>query len=373
MQARTAAALLHPHRAAWKPLMRANLQRALPGLGEAVLVQQSKQPWTHARAVGQLGERHAAYIEALQRVGIMHRQVEHQHMSREQIKLEPLLGNHSVGSATDGTMLTAAGSIPAHLRQGLGTTVGQVLPALTMQPAVDQIVLPAAWRQTLQQQGSSNAWDVDQGQRWVRQRLAGGVDRFYVVKQDGSMRALEATPAAQWVPCCVVDVTVVGQAQVLEQQQSQQQQSQQQQPQPGEWDQQQRRQRRGRRHRRQRSPTPMTWEEWEAEQDALQSYGLDPDGAEQPDPQRASQVPRTAPGDRAAAPNRVSSTPPGPNPPQLQQSSTMPPLLRESQRSQHSQQQPPAQQAKSSLYLVGAWDSIKVDPSIWCFGCSIFF
>jgi hypothetical protein len=44
MQARTAAALLHPRRAAWKPFMRANLRRALPGLGEAVLVQQSKLP-----------------------------------------------------------------------------------------------------------------------------------------------------------------------------------------------------------------------------------------------------------------------------------------------------------------------------------------
>jgi hypothetical protein len=114
MQARTAAALLHPRRAAWKPFMRANLRRALPGLGEAVLVQQSKLP---AVREGRLQQRHAAYVEAFQRVGI-HRHVAHDAMTCQQLRLELLVGNHSVGSSTDGAMLPAAGSVPAQLNRG---------------------------------------------------------------------------------------------------------------------------------------------------------------------------------------------------------------------------------------------------------------
>jgi hypothetical protein len=48
-------------------------------------------------------------------------------------------------------MLTAVGSRPAQLRLGVGTTLGQVQQQLSWQPATDQIVLPAAWQHTLQQ------------------------------------------------------------------------------------------------------------------------------------------------------------------------------------------------------------------------------
>ena len=44
MQAKVAVMLLHPIRRTWKNFMRAKLERALPGQGEAVLVQHSKQP-----------------------------------------------------------------------------------------------------------------------------------------------------------------------------------------------------------------------------------------------------------------------------------------------------------------------------------------
>jgi hypothetical protein len=94
--------------------MRVNLQHALPGLGEAVLVQQSKLPLQTAVRQGKLQQRHAAYVEAFQRVGI-HRHTTHAAMSSQQIQLELLVGNHSVGSSSDGAMLSAAGSLPAHL------------------------------------------------------------------------------------------------------------------------------------------------------------------------------------------------------------------------------------------------------------------
>ena len=40
MQAKVLAALLHPHRHAWKLFMRANLERAVPGVGVRLLLQQ---------------------------------------------------------------------------------------------------------------------------------------------------------------------------------------------------------------------------------------------------------------------------------------------------------------------------------------------
>jgi hypothetical protein len=60
-----------------------------------------------------------------------------------------MVGNHSVGSSTDGAMLPAAGSLPAQLNMGAGTTLGQVQQLLTGQPAQDGVVLPPAWLQTL--------------------------------------------------------------------------------------------------------------------------------------------------------------------------------------------------------------------------------
>jgi hypothetical protein len=121
--------------------MRANLQRALPGLGEAVLVQQSKVPLQKAVRQGRLQQRHAAYVEAFQRVGI-HRHVAHQAMSNQQIQLELLVGNHSIGSNTHGIMLSAVGSLPDRMPKSAGTTLGQVQQQLTGQPAQDGIVMP---------------------------------------------------------------------------------------------------------------------------------------------------------------------------------------------------------------------------------------
>jgi hypothetical protein len=158
--------------------MRANLRRALPGLGEAVLVQQSKAPLQAAVRARRLQRRHAAYVEAFQRVGI-HRHVTHADMSCQQIRLELLVGNHSVGSSTDGTMLLAAGSLPVALNRGAGTTLGQVQQLLTGSPAQDGVVLPAAWQHTLRD-GSTDTWCTDPQQQWVRQEQAGEVCVFRV-------------------------------------------------------------------------------------------------------------------------------------------------------------------------------------------------
>jgi hypothetical protein len=185
--------------------MRANLQRALPGLGEAVLVQQSKVPVSQAVAQGRLQQRHAAYVEAFQRLGV-HRHMAHAEMSRPQVQLELLVGNHSVGSSADGSMLTAVGSLPASLRLGAGTTLGQVQQQLSLQPATDQIVLPGAWQHILQQ-GDAGQWQVDSQQQWVQQSTEQGT-KVFKVRQDGSLVDAAGEqlvlPNSSWVPCCVV-------------------------------------------------------------------------------------------------------------------------------------------------------------------------
>jgi hypothetical protein len=169
-------------------------------------------------------------------------------MSRPQVQLELLVGNHSVGSSADGSMLTAAGSLPAQLRLGAGTTLGQVQQQLSWQPATDQVVLPAAWQRILQQ-GDAGQWQADSQQQWVQHSTDQGT-KVFKVRQDGSLADTEGEQmdlsSLPWVPCCVVDVTKTlhpafqllqqqqQQQQQLREQQQQQQQQQQQEDQQGE-------------------------------------------------------------------------------------------------------------------------------------------
>jgi isoaspartyl peptidase/L-asparaginase-like protein (Ntn-hydrolase superfamily) len=128
-------------------------------------------------------------------------------------------------------MLSAAGSIPAHLAQGAGTTLGQVQQQLTGQPARDGIVMPQVWWHSLQQDTTA-AWQTDTQQQWVQHAEAAGMTT-YKVQQDGSLEETEAAPMdtddLQWMPCCVVDVSTVQHPSFLQQQQQQQQQHAQQQ------------------------------------------------------------------------------------------------------------------------------------------------
>jgi hypothetical protein len=57
-------------------------------------------------------------------------------------------------------MLPAAGSLPAQLNRGPGTTLGQVEQLLTGQPVQDGVVLPPAWRHTLQEE-RAGTWQME--------------------------------------------------------------------------------------------------------------------------------------------------------------------------------------------------------------------
>ena len=206
MQAKVAAMALHPRRAAWKVFFAANLERALPGLGLAALVQQTHHPTTQARMRGRLSPRHAAYITAFRQVGLQ-RLVQHSEMTIEQIRLELLVGSHSVGAAADGHMIPAVGSLPAVLGRTAGTTIGQAMPQLVQQQGI--VRLPAAWRAALQQPlPAAPAWHTNHTQEWVRLTSGEGVIAFKV-RQDGSLQPCCNFPApvdsGGWLPCCVVD------------------------------------------------------------------------------------------------------------------------------------------------------------------------
>lgn len=206
MLAKVAAALLHPRRRAWKLFMRANLERQAPGLGCRVLVQQGI-----SRLPAGLSVRHAAYVRAFQQLGVF-RLVPHANMTAHQVRLELVVGNHSVADATTGLGLRSPSCLPACVQpRSAGTTMGQASGSLSLQAAVDGIVMPAAWQQALgqPQEDAHCEWAVDPQAKWARQVVAQQQQPpLYHVHEDGSMSRVGAADAAlapsAWVPACVV-------------------------------------------------------------------------------------------------------------------------------------------------------------------------
>ena len=214
MQAKVMAALLHPHRHAWKLFMRANLELAVPGVGVRMLLQQQSTAQAAAAQRRRLSPRHAAHVAAFKALGL-HRRLPHSEMSVQQIQLETVLGNHSIANAITGGLFSSVNSLPSRIQpRTAGTTLGQVAAQLSYQPAEDGLVLPAEWQHTLQQQTQPPAqWEADGEGKWVWQRAEGdGV--WWEVQQDGSLECLDAEPALPpgtvLEPCCVVFAPIGG-------------------------------------------------------------------------------------------------------------------------------------------------------------------
>ena len=230
MQAKVAAALLHPHKRVWKAFMQASLERAAPGVGLRLLVQQPSGPAAVA-VRRRLNPRHAMHVAAVQELGL-HRSCAHDRMSVQQLHLEPVLSNHSIASAVTGVMFTSARALPSHIqRHSAAVTLGQVAPHLSFQPAVDGLVLPAAWQSTLQQQQQQSVgvwWEIDASGRWARQHVSSSRIDWYELQQDNSMVQLGAPPElpedAAFQQCCVVRAPKPGSRKRQQQQQQQQQQ-----------------------------------------------------------------------------------------------------------------------------------------------------
>ena len=110
LRAKVPAMLLHPKWLPWKGLMTASFGRAFRGLGLAACVQH----FLPTRVTVGLPQRHAAYLQAFMQLGA-HRSVGHLSMTKEQIALEPLQGNHSVAQK-DGLAFFPSASLPQELR-----------------------------------------------------------------------------------------------------------------------------------------------------------------------------------------------------------------------------------------------------------------
>lgn len=203
LQAKVAAQLLHPRRTPWKSLATAAYVRVFPRYGTAILVQQVPCCGVaHARL---LPPRHQQYLSAFRRLGLHRRPGHHDSMTREQVGVEPLVGNHSV-AGRDGCAITN----PARMPAGLGDL------GLLREVPVEQLPLlklPPAWGLALGPGPSSCRWQVDQGSGvWVRRaRLTQGWDMFKV-GPDGRLVPPDPTtgpsPNPQWAPACVVECTV---------------------------------------------------------------------------------------------------------------------------------------------------------------------
>ena len=108
------------------------------------------------------------------------------------------------------------------------------------------MVLPAAWRHTLQQGDNDEGWRTDPRDDWVTHSTVGGSSTAYRVQRDGSLKEAELPGEADtttWAPCCVVDTTQLHHPTGLlrRQQLAEARQHQQQQPPPalflvGRWD-----------------------------------------------------------------------------------------------------------------------------------------
>ncbi|KAF8059970.1 transposon TX1 protein [Scenedesmus sp. PABB004] len=146
MLAKTAARLLHPVGAAWKPPAAARFARALPGRGTAALVQ-----GTALELRAQLPWRWGAIACAFAALGV-HRVIPHGSMTVEQIRVEALVGNCSVGAALGGARIASLEDLPAELRSD---SLGQAAPRLPWRPAADGVVMPGEWQQALARSGPS--------------------------------------------------------------------------------------------------------------------------------------------------------------------------------------------------------------------------
>ena len=205
MQAKVGAMLLHPRQAAWKQFSTAILQQAMPDHGILALLHVKGSQVQAALRTGRLSRRHAGYIQAFRQVGL-HRRTPHQAMLKQQILLEPLVNNYSVGSAADGQPFLSATALPAAVSGPPGgprpRQVRDVVSTLQMQPAVDGLVLPQQWRSTLAGPTVSD-WQCAQSDRWVR-----GAAGVYSVRDDASLQRVTSLPAGSttwvWEDACVV-------------------------------------------------------------------------------------------------------------------------------------------------------------------------
>jgi hypothetical protein len=201
LQAKVAALLLHPQRASWKPLMAAAFDRAFPGLGVGVLLHQV--PCRGRMSPLLLSTRHQHITQAFHLVGLHRSSEGHESMSKAQVGIEGLVGNHSVCGPT-GEAFTAVTQLPIALR---GVRLLRDVPL----PLLHQLKLPASWDTTLRGPVNEGPWQATPDLSLARQRgLSGAEWEYFKVLPSARLCRLQQDPMPAspiWVPACVVSAT----------------------------------------------------------------------------------------------------------------------------------------------------------------------
>ena len=203
LQAKVAAALLHPRRTPWKQLMRAALDRELPDQGVYALVHWHRG----STSANTLSPRRKGYIDGLHSVGV-HRILPHAQMSTEQISSEPLLHSRSVCPQA-GTPFSTSRRLPPAI--AACRTIGDAAAVMSAVPstaaAIQQVLHPAWWLKLSAPSGQPS-WQVSPDEGWVRHTTTQLSPCYYRVRADGQLvRPLsQDTPpgTVHWVPACVV-------------------------------------------------------------------------------------------------------------------------------------------------------------------------
>jgi hypothetical protein len=207
LQAKVVALLLHPKVAPWKALMRWALVQGFPGQGLRVVLHHPRG----GQRPGSVSVRQWAALKAFWGLPVV-RQVPHAQMSWHQIRVEGLVANPSV-CRTDGTAFPTDQALPpaAQGRHTLGALPQEVL---------QQMVLPAAWRQRLRAAEVSD-WEVSLDGAGVR-RLQGGEYAYFRVLSSGRVDPVPAEGpqvagggGQEWRPACVVGGAAGGQHYVV--------------------------------------------------------------------------------------------------------------------------------------------------------------
>ena len=214
LQAKVVAALLHPARRPWKPLMRHMLHRCRVGASLAFAF-----PAVSLQPGRPLSHRHVSYLRSMRRCE-PRRLIPPLTLPFHAVMREPLLHNCQITRQSKSLRVSDVGADRAAWRVGdlrrahLGNPGD---PALTGLLAL----LPTPWRAFASLAVEPQAeWYSSSVSSWVCQGLPQLTSVFFLAGESGLL-SLQANPppplllAAEWRPCCVADLPRKGPAPLL--------------------------------------------------------------------------------------------------------------------------------------------------------------
>ena len=164
LQAKVAAAALHPHRQPWKQLLLYALGRAFPAQGAHVLVSQQRVTARHA-----LSSRQAAYCRAFQRLRAFRLVAPHR-LTAAHVRCEPLRHNAQVAALPRTPLAAALEAQPEVASVGdVAALWSSPAPLAHATAAMALAALPEAWREhALPGARRGPVWEVSPCGTWAK-------------------------------------------------------------------------------------------------------------------------------------------------------------------------------------------------------------